>query len=148
MERICVALYCVYGRSFYWPVGLSMLCLWFLKEIKFLECILLVMTHIHVSVHGTVQCVCVCMDMLCVYSIHVVQTQLLNAVNGAGLAMATMDIIQLYGGEPANFLDIGGGATSKEVVKSFRIFNSDHNVSFVMANSKSPACVFSYCKNS
>eukprot|EP00731_Ephydatia_muelleri_P030062 Em0021g585a len=55
-------------------------------------------------------------------------------VNGAGLAMATMDLIQLYGGEPANFLDIGGGATSKEVVKSFRIFNSDHNVSAIFVN--------------
>ena len=55
---------------------------------------------------------------------------LIFAVNGAGLAMATMDLIQLYGGEPANFLDIGGGATSKEVVKSFRIFNTDKNVSY------------------
>ena len=53
------------------------------------------------------------------------------AVNGAGLAMATMDIIQLYGGEPANFLDIGGGASSKEVMDGFHIFNSDANVSGV-----------------
>lgn len=73
-----------------------------------------------------------------------VHTLLFNAVNGAGLAMATMDLIQLYGGEPANFLDIGGGATSKEVVKSFRIFNSDHNVSLIMASSNSPVCAFSY----
>lgn len=50
-------------------------------------------------------------------------------VNGAGLAMATMDIIKLYGGEPANFLDIGGGASSKEVMDGFHIFNSDVNVS-------------------
>lgn len=51
-------------------------------------------------------------------------------VNGAGLAMATMDIIKLYGGEPANFLDIGGGASSKEVMDGFHIFNSDANVSY------------------
>lgn len=50
-------------------------------------------------------------------------------VNGAGLAMATMDIIKLYGGEPANFLDIGGGASSKEVMDGFHIFNNDSNVS-------------------
>ena len=50
------------------------------------------------------------------------------AVNGAGLAMATMDIIKLYGGEPANFLDIGGGASAKEVMDGFQIFHSDHNV--------------------
>lgn len=50
-------------------------------------------------------------------------------MNGAGLAMATMDIIQLYGGEPANFLDIGGGASSKEVMDGFHIFSSDANVS-------------------
>lgn len=43
--------------------------------------------------------------------------------------MATMDIIKLYGGEPANFLDIGGGASSKEVMDGFHIFNSDANVS-------------------
>ena len=51
------------------------------------------------------------------------------AVNGAGLAMATMDIIKLYGGFPANFLDIGGGASAKEVMDGFRIFNSDSQVS-------------------
>ncbi len=49
-------------------------------------------------------------------------------VNGAGLAMATMDIIKLHGGHPANFLDIGGGASSKEVMDGFHIFNSDPNV--------------------
>lgn len=51
------------------------------------------------------------------------------AVNGAGLAMATMDIIKLYGGFPANFLDIGGGASAKEVMDGFRIFSSDSQVS-------------------
>lgn len=50
------------------------------------------------------------------------------AVNGAGLAMATMDIIKLHGGYPANFLDIGGGASSKEVMDGFHIFNNDPNV--------------------
>ena len=54
---------------------------------------------------------------------------LLSPVNGAGLAMATMDIIKLHGGEPANFLDIGGGASAKEVMDGFEIFHSDHNVS-------------------
>ncbi len=49
-------------------------------------------------------------------------------MNGAGLAMATMDIIKLHGGSPANFLDIGGGASSKEVMDGFHIFNSDENV--------------------
>ena len=50
-------------------------------------------------------------------------------MNGAGLAMATMDIIKLHGGYPANFLDIGGGASAKEVMDGFHIFNSDPNVS-------------------
>ena len=54
-------------------------------------------------------------------------------VNGAGLAMATMDIIKLHGGEPANFLDIGGGASAKEVMDGFEIFHSDHHVSLFLA---------------
>lgn len=49
-------------------------------------------------------------------------------VNGAGLAMATMDIIKLHGGEPANFLDVGGGATSQQVTDAFRLITSDKNV--------------------
>ncbi len=53
------------------------------------------------------------------------------SVNGAGLAMATMDIIKLYGGYPANFLDIGGGAKAKEVMDGFHIFSSDPHVSTV-----------------
>lgn len=56
------------------------------------------------------------------------------SVNGAGLAMATMDIIKLYGGYPANFLDIGGGASSKEVLNGFYIFNSDPNVNNTHCN--------------
>lgn len=49
-------------------------------------------------------------------------------VNGAGLAMATMDIIKLHGGNPANFLDVGGGATAKQVMEAFRLITSDPNV--------------------
>lgn len=55
-------------------------------------------------------------------------------VNGAGLAMATMDIIKLYGGEPANFLDIGGGAGAEKVAAAFRIILSDPNVRTVLIN--------------
>lgn len=55
-------------------------------------------------------------------------------VNGAGLAMATMDTIKLAGGEPANFLDIGGGATPERVAKAFRVVMSDANVQAVLVN--------------
>lgn len=55
-------------------------------------------------------------------------------VNGAGLAMATMDTIKLAGGEPANFLDIGGGATPERVAKAFRLVMSDTNVQAVLVN--------------
>ncbi len=55
-------------------------------------------------------------------------------VNGAGLAMATMDIIKLYGGEPANFLDVGGAADSERVKNAFRILISDPNVKSVFIN--------------
>ena len=55
-------------------------------------------------------------------------------VNGAGLAMATMDIIQLYGGAPANFLDVGGGATKERVAEAFRIILSDPNVEGILVN--------------
>ncbi len=55
-------------------------------------------------------------------------------VNGAGLAMATMDIIKLYGGEPANFLDVGGGATRERVTAAFRLLLSDPNVEGVLVN--------------
>ncbi|MYH57161.1 MAG: malate--CoA ligase subunit beta [Boseongicola sp. SB0675_bin_26] len=55
-------------------------------------------------------------------------------VNGAGLAMATMDTIMLAGGEPANFLDIGGGATPERVTKAFRLVMSDKNVQAVLVN--------------
>ena len=55
-------------------------------------------------------------------------------VNGAGLAMATMDTIKLAGGEPANFLDIGGGATPERVAKAFRLVLSDQNVQAILVN--------------
>ena len=55
-------------------------------------------------------------------------------VNGAGLAMATMDIIKLYGGEPANFLDVGGGATKERVTEAFKILLSDEKVQGVLVN--------------
>jgi succinyl-CoA synthetase beta subunit len=55
-------------------------------------------------------------------------------VNGAGLAMATMDIIKLYGGEPANFLDVGGGASKERVTEAFKIILSDPNVKCVLVN--------------
>jgi succinyl-CoA synthetase beta subunit len=55
-------------------------------------------------------------------------------VNGAGLAMATMDIIKLHGGEPANFLDVGGGATKERVTQAFKIILSDPNVEGILVN--------------
>lgn len=55
-------------------------------------------------------------------------------VNGAGLAMATMDIIKYYGGEPANFLDVGGGATKEKVTEAFKIILSDANVKGIFVN--------------
>ena len=55
-------------------------------------------------------------------------------VNGAGLAMSTMDIIKHYGGEPANFLDVGGGATTEKVTEAFKIILSDQNVKGIFVN--------------
>jgi succinyl-CoA synthetase beta subunit len=55
-------------------------------------------------------------------------------VNGAGLAMATMDIIKLYGGEPANFLDVGGGASKEKVTAAFKIITADPNVKGILVN--------------
>ena len=55
-------------------------------------------------------------------------------VNGAGLAMATMDLIKLHGGEPANFLDVGGGATKERVTEAFKIILSDKNVKGILVN--------------
>jgi succinyl-CoA synthetase beta subunit len=55
-------------------------------------------------------------------------------VNGAGLAMATMDIIKHFGGEPANFLDVGGGATTEKVTEAFKIILADKNVKAVLVN--------------
>jgi succinyl-CoA synthetase beta subunit len=55
-------------------------------------------------------------------------------VNGAGLAMATMDIIKFYGGNPANFLDVGGGASEKQVTEAFKILVADKNVQAILVN--------------
>jgi len=55
-------------------------------------------------------------------------------VNGAGLAMGTMDIVNLHGGKPANFLDVGGGATKERVTEAFKIILSDSNVAAVLVN--------------
>jgi succinyl-CoA synthetase beta subunit len=55
-------------------------------------------------------------------------------VNGAGLAMSTMDLVKLHGGEPANFLDVGGGANTEQVTEAFRILLSDKNVRAVLVN--------------
>ncbi|EDY87138.1 succinyl-CoA synthetase, beta subunit [gamma proteobacterium HTCC5015] len=55
-------------------------------------------------------------------------------VNGAGLAMATMDLVKLHGGQPANFLDVGGGATKERVTEAFKIILSDDNVQAVLVN--------------
>ena len=55
-------------------------------------------------------------------------------VNGAGLAMATMDIIKHYGGEPANFLDVGGAANVETIKNGFKIILSDHNVKSILIN--------------
>jgi succinyl-CoA synthetase beta subunit len=55
-------------------------------------------------------------------------------VNGAGLAMATMDIIKLYGGQPANFLDVGGGATKERVIEAFKLILADPSVQGVLIN--------------
>ena len=55
-------------------------------------------------------------------------------VNGAGLAMATMDVVKLYGGNPANFLDVGGGTTAARVAEAFKIITSDPNVKAILVN--------------
>jgi len=55
-------------------------------------------------------------------------------VNGAGLAMGTMDIIKIHGGKPANFLDVGGGTTKDKVTEAFKIILSDENVVTVLVN--------------
>jgi succinyl-CoA synthetase beta subunit len=55
-------------------------------------------------------------------------------VNGAGLAMATMDLIKLHGGDPANFLDVGGGATKERVAEAFKLILSNKNVGAILVN--------------
>merc|ERR1712093_293096 len=55
-------------------------------------------------------------------------------VNGAGLAIATMDIIKIYGGDPANFLDVGGGATAEQVAEALKLITSDSSVKAILVN--------------
>jgi malate-CoA ligase subunit beta len=57
-----------------------------------------------------------------------------NIINGAGLAMASMDMIKLAGGEPANFLDVGGGATPEKIVKAFKLILMDEKVKVILIN--------------
>ena len=57
-----------------------------------------------------------------------------NIINGAGLAMASMDMIKLAGGQPANFLDVGGGATPEKIVKAFKLVSSDERVKVILVN--------------
>jgi len=57
-----------------------------------------------------------------------------NIINGAGLAMASMDMIKLAGGEPANFLDVGGGATPEKIVKAFKLISMDEKVKVILVN--------------
>ena len=57
-----------------------------------------------------------------------------NIINGAGLAMASMDMIKLAGGEPANFLDVGGGATPDKIVKAFKLISMDEKVKVILVN--------------
>lgn len=63
-------------------------------------------------------------------------------MNGAGLAMATMDIIKLHGGEPANFLDVGGGATIEQVMAAFKIISEDKKVHVLFTSSVLEEMVF------
>jgi succinyl-CoA synthetase beta subunit len=61
-------------------------------------------------------------------------------VNGAGLAMATMDTIKLFGGEPANFLDVGGGATTEKVTEAFKIMLKNPKVKGIWSTSSAASC--------
>ena len=62
------------------------------------------------------------------------KTEIVCLVNGAGLAMSTMDLVKFHGGEPANFLDVGGGANVEQVTEAFQIILSDSNVKAILVN--------------
>lgn len=66
-------------------------------------------------------------------------------MNGAGLAMATMDIIKLYGGEPANFLDVGGGVQEHQVTEAFRIISSGNRFTMPGQGRVIQSNIFIYC---
>lgn len=72
----------------------------------------------------------VCLSFLALNTIITLNSSYL--VNGAGLAMATMDIIKLHGGDPANFLDVGGGAQPEQVAEAFKIISSDPRVNLFL----------------
>ena len=68
------------------------------------------------------------LSQLCYFILFFIIGSIGCLVNGAGLAMATMDIIKLHGGSPANFLDVGGGATADQVKEAFKIITADPKV--------------------
>jgi len=92
----------------------------------------------YVGMDGNIGCMGTCLARSLgwrhVGSVAHVLARLLAAVNGAGLAMATMDIIKLKGGEPANFLDVGGGASKEQVKEAFKIVTRDPKVQAVLVN--------------
>ena len=69
-----------------------------------------------------------------IFDVVIRSKQFVDMVNGAGLAMATMDISTLYGKEPANFLDVGGGASKEKVAAAFKLILSDKNVKGILIN--------------
>ena len=83
----------------------------------------------YIGLDGTIGCLGTSFQLLNVFV-----TYSLLLVNGAGLAMATMDIIKLEGGAPANFLDVGGGATDKQVTEALKIIASDPQVKAILVN--------------
>lgn len=76
------------------------------------------------------------MNELCIADVHTdcSPDSMYHVVNGAGLALATMDIIKLHGAKPANFLDVGGGVTTKQVSQAFKILTDDKNVKTILVN--------------
>lgn len=73
-----------------------------------------------------------CLIFPCHFSCYV--RRCVFAVNGAGLAMSTMDIIKIHGGNPANFLDMGGGASASQVTEAFKLITSDSSVQAILVN--------------
>lgn len=78
----------------------------------------------YIALDGNIGCLGISLRPLC----------LTVTVNGAGLAMATMDVIKMYGGEPANFLDVGGGASKQQVLEAIKLLKSDPKVEAILIN--------------